>query len=524
MRQEVTNLELFSQDKKILGQRAILIHEGDLRSCLATGELRLPCKYKDFAPILNDATGWGTIDLSFNTSIEVADINRACLVTFRPDCKIGQRIERPLPADYISNISFFSKKAKDQWVARASMFGLPKPIPAKLDLSSAETKLLQSNSITERWPECERPIISEEDRIAGSVVGLLLQGALKKDVIEHLLKIQVIHPIDLHQLCFKQFDCDTNLISMVLSILAEDRWQSGFDAQILLIELAKSLRPYFNNATLEPWVEYVGAILTNNKEARNDGLRDQGKIFLRALELFLRTSQPTISSMAEEVRARGTSVGASVAHLAIVFAGWFEGFGSTGDPVKAEPSLYSLGSRIVVSSNEFPLRFEKCRLSNGAYSGEEVLLESGRRVASCVENIAPALMEAFYAAGTVCKNEGWAKPRLVEISGEIEIEVQGLKIFGTLEHNEVLKWRISLLLNEKSKKIKTWPKGFLDRVLILASKEQCAFSSLNGYPNLEISYCQLLKTMDHDEIKYAMNIIQSGYNKYLNLKAEFFKL
>ena len=227
---------------------------------------------------------------------------------------------------------------------------------------------------------------------------------------------------------------------------------------------------------------------------------------------MLRTTPLTVREIDNQITARGDSVGPMVGQLSRVFAAWYEGFGALTGAVKTRPEIYSIGSRSVVGSSHYPLIFTmEHRSDQTGFGRATVLLEGGREILSHVVRLGPEFMEAYYATETVCKGKGWSLSYDGE-SGQMLLAVGDRVIRAHLISEKEIFWWATMPAGKRPR-ARSWPKGFLENVLEVASTCRCTISSAKGFPILEFKSYQLLGTMDRAEVGWHIEAIIDGMER-----------
>lgn len=487
-------------------RRCVVLRDTDLRTILATGRLRKPACYSDIAPLLNDADGWTTIEADRDSVIQVREPNRACLAILRASSGVGERVTEELPSLQIETILFPSEAAMRQWSAKSKTFaGLPQPIPFTLALMGGVRFDTAPATAEARWaaPELLR---DEKDRVAGALVGALVQGHLSRQSWDALAALQNPSRRDLEDLWAAEHHVDRNAVGAAFDVIGDSQWGVGFDPTRMLERLHSALRPHYDASDLDAWRTYVSDILSNREVAKQEGLRDAGKTLLRALELFLRTPQPSIARIADEIRIRASGarseVGRHVGGQALALAGWFEGFAAADSIVKHERGLYGVGARVAANSKHHPLRFESAMTRSSTYGRSYVLLESGLRIAEFREEPPPLLLKALHAAQEVCSQMSW-QCAFDEERYAIVVQHSDWKVRASLVDRDVLCWQCDFDV-PKIPKQRTWPKGFVDWVFATAGDWRCSVASSSGFPRLQIRHHAWLRTLDDEEVRFAI--------------------
>lgn len=490
-------------------RRAIVLRDTDIRLVCATGRLGRPSSYEDFSPGLNTAEQWTPVPADSGQPILVSDPKRACLVVFNPLFGVTDRIDDQLPAVAIEKILFSSDAAMRQWSARSkTMEGLPSPLPAVLAVLPSGCFETSPPVDSPRWraPQFHS---DESDRVAGALVGALVQGGVSRKSWDRLLDFRSPARSDLADLWWLEHQVEPEAISAVLAVLSDQAWGVGFDPTQMLDQLHSALTLHYDATDLEAWRTYVGGILANHEVARPDGLRDAGKTLLRALELFLRTPQPSIARIAHEIRIRSgggrEEVGSHVGRQALAMAGWFEGFAATGSIIKGEPGLYGVGCRVSANSRQFPLKFEerieRCR----NYGRLHLLVESGHTLGELRKEPPPLLLKALHSAEEICSDAAWSCSFDEELHA-ICVRHSDWEVRATLVDRGVLCWQCEVQLPKGSKQ-RTWPRGFIDWAFIGNARWSCSVGSTEGFPKVAIRHHAWLRTLDDEEVRFAINSI-----------------
>ena len=487
-------------------RRGVVLRDTDLRTILATGRLRKPSCYSDIAPLLNDADEWTTIDADRDFVVEVREPNRACLAILRDSAGIGESIAEEVPSLQIETILFPSEAAMRQWSAKSKTYsGLPQPIPFTLSVLGAVRFDTAPATAEARWAAPEF-FPDERDRVAGALVGALVRGQLSRPLWDVLVAMQNPSRRDLEDLLAAEHHVERNTVAAVLDVVGDSHWGVGFDPMQMLERLHAALLSHYDAADLDAWRRYVSDILANREVAKQDGLRDAGKTLLRALELFLRTPQPSIARIAAEIRVRAdgarAEVGRHVGGQALALAGWFEGFAAADSIVKHERGLYGVGAAAAANSRRHPLRFESVMTRSSAYGRSYVLLESGLRIAEFREEPPPLLLKALHAAQEVCSQMSW-QCSFDEERHAIVVRHSDWEVRGSLVDRDALCWQCNFDV-PKSPKQRTWPKGFVDWIFSTAGEWRCSVASSTGFPRLEIRHHAWLRTLDDEEVRFAI--------------------
>ena len=77
---------------------------------------------------------------------------------------------------------------------------------------------------------------------------------------------------------------------------------------------------------IEAWSSYVRAILDNATDANRYGLRDEGDLLLRSVQLMIRTSPLSVAKIDEQFRVYEGEIGEKVGALARILTGWYQEF------------------------------------------------------------------------------------------------------------------------------------------------------------------------------------------------------
>jgi len=508
-------------------RRAVVLRDTDVRLILASGRLGRPSAYFDVTPHFNTPHEWTTIAADFAGPIVVTDPKRACLVVFKSSSKVGERLAEELPSVEIEALLFPNEGVMRQWTVKSKTFdGLPLPLPVRVDVIHPAQFVAATSGEMSRWapsdpPDCDR---DEQDRVAGGLVGTLVRGDVSRTSWDRIVAFQNPSRSDLEDLWHTEHQVERGAVSAVLNVLADANWGVGFDPVQMLESLHHALSPHYAPSDLDAWRSYVANILSNREEAKLDGLRDAGKTLLRALELFMRAPQPSISRIADEIRARDSGscgdVGRHVGSQALALAGWFEGFAATGSIVKHEPGLYAFGCRVAAKAKRHPTRFEVRaeRLSN--YGRRFVLVEGGIRIAEVREEPPPLLLKALHSAQEVCTQMSWTCS-FEEESHVICIRNSDWEVRAKLVDRDVLCWQCDVEL-PKIPKQRTWPKGFPEWVLASAREwwSSVAFSK-GGFPRLEIRHHAWIRTLDDEEVRFAIHALLGTRDRLLEWRPDF---
>ena len=512
---------LFPSTDKGSSSGWIAMNDMDVRMCLATGVVQRARDTRPFAPDVNPpAKGWRWIDPeTLDRAIPVRDPKRACLIRLRGLEFDGNFLDEPVPASMIAEIAFPSRQAGEDWVARSSTFdGLPGSLPTPTAIPS----LMFEEADTEQQLKSEQSVRSsptESDRVAGVFTTMLAEGGASADSVESLAEASMPGRDRLLDVLHQSLDVRRESLALCLEILAEPRWTDGFDPLELLEAMRDGLSETIAAERVEGWAAYVGDVLRNLRDAGPDTLLDAGNILLRALQLVLRTAPLSVREINHQIEARGRAVGTQVGQLARLLAAWYEGFGALTGVAKTRPEMYSIGSRIAAHSEHFPLRFSVERSPDRTGFGRSVrLLEDGKTVVDIVERPSAEFMEAYYATETVCESKGWS---LAPTGGAdtMRITVDDRLIEARLVSDGEICWHAKMVA-AKRPRARTWPKGFVDRVLEVATDCKCVISSPNGYPDLEFKSYQLLGTMDRTELGFHIQAISSAMERMDRLSAE----
>lgn len=529
MRDAMTEIkaELFPNIPRMVSssRRAIVLRDTDARLMLASGRLGKPSSYFDVSPQSNTPHEWTTIEADCAHPIVVTDPRRACLVVFKSSSEVGERLAEELPSVEIEALLFPNEAAMRQWTAKSKTFdGLPLPVPLRLDVLHTAQFAAAPPRQKSRWvppdpPECDR---DEQDRVAGGLVGALVRGDLSRKSWDRLVALQNPSRSDLEDLWHTEHQVERGAVSAVLNVLADAKWGVGFDPAQMLESLHDALSLHYAPSDLDAWRSYVAGILSNRVEAKPDGLCDAGKTLLRALELVMRTPQPSVSRIADEIRARDlgscAGVGRHVGGQALALAGWFEGFAATGSIVKHEPGLYGVGCRVAAKAKRHPTRFESRaeRLSN--YGRRFVLVESGIRIAEVREEPPALLLKALHSAHEVCAQMSWTCS-FEEECHVICIRRSDWEVRASLVDRDVLCWQCDVDL-PKIPKQRTWTKGFVDWVFATAGEWRCGVGSSKGFPRLELRYHAWIRTLDDAEVRFAVSALLGARDRLLAWRPE----
>jgi hypothetical protein len=490
-------------------RRAIVMRDTDLRTVFASGRLGPPSSYDDFSPTLNTPEEWTLIPVEPDHTILVRDPKRACLLVLKQSLGIEDRVNERLPATAIESILFSNDAAASQWLARSTLNGLPSPLPASAEVF--ETTRFEAAALADgpRWTAARLSKVDEPDRVAGALVGALVLGGLSRKSWGRLCGLERPLKQDLVDLWSVEHQVESNAVSTVLSILSDPALGVSFDPMQMLEKLHIALGPHYLPADLGAWRTYVGGILSNREVAKQDGLRDEGKPLLRALELLLRTPEPSIARVAHEIRVRSSGqhsdVGLHVGQQALALAGWFQGFAATESIIKAEPGLYGIGCRVSSNSPRFPLKFEERTVRAGNYRRSHLLLEGGNRIAEYRDDPPHLLLKALHSTEEVCSNASWACS-FDEDQHVICVKHSDWEIRAHLVEKEVLCWQCDFSV-PKIPKQRTWPKGFTDWLLLGNARWRCSVGSIDGFPKLLIRHHVWLRTLDDEEVRFAINSI-----------------
>jgi|GEM_PF-3850432 len=518
--------ELFASSQQVLypSQRAVVMRDTDVRLVFAAGRLARPSSYYDVTPQWNTPHEWMTIAADPVTSVAVTDPKRACLVVFKSSSKVGARLASELPSVEIEAVLFPSDAALRQWSAKSRTFdGLPQPLPVRLDVLTTAQFETASSEGEPRWvpadpPECNR---DEQDRVAGGLVGAFVRGDLSRVSWNRVVALQNPSKIDLEDLWCSEHEVERGAVAATLNVLADANWGVGFDPTQMLGRLHEALLPHYAPPDLEVWHLYVANILSNREVANPDGLRDGGKTLLRALELFMRTPQPSIGRIADEIRVRDArhsgAVGRHVGGQALALAGWFEGFAATGSIVKHDPGLYGIGCRVAASSKAHPTRFELRSERVGAYGRRIALLESGNQIAEVQDDPPPLLLDVLNAAQELCSRMSWTF-EFEEECRVIHIRHSDWELCACVADRDVLCWKCDVDL-PRSPKQRTWPKGFVDWVFATAGERYCVVGSPSGFPRLEIRHRARLEAVNEAEVQFAVKALLGTRERLLAWRA-----
>jgi hypothetical protein len=489
-------------------RRCIVLRDTDLRLVLATGRLGPPSWYSDFTPLATTLDTWSTCSADSREVVRAIDPKRACLVVLSTASCSDSQLKDTIPASELEEVRFPSEAAKRQWVARTqSMEGLPDLLPCELTVTDGLPIGLLEEPTVPRWHVPAQLVIDRADRVAGGLLGMLIHGHLNSEAWTALLRMSTVSERELIDLWCLEHGTEPEAVGAVLRLLEDPKWGIGFDPESMLAELKDSLQSQFDSNTIRAWSEYVGAVLSNRIEAKADGLLDHGKTLLRALELLLRTPQPSVARVANEIRVRTTgqhpTIGNRVGQQCLALAGWFEGFAATGRIVKSAPGLYQLGCRVTTASPRFPMKLVQQTVRHSGYSRERALLHDGHVLLKMTEQPPPLLLKALHSSQEVCSQYGW-KCSFDEETYAIRVEHADWQIVARVADKDTLRWRCELQV-PKTAKQRSWPKGFVEYLLSGNTRWPCSVGSDTGFPRLVLTHHQLLSTLDDEEVKYVIN-------------------
>lgn len=509
--------ELFVESEKEQASRWIIMNDMDVRMCLATGVVPLPEETRLFAPGFNSLDeGWRWIDINVPLEpVAVQNDRRACLVHM-PGVRLdGEFLGERVPASMIESIGFPNALLGDDWIARsAGLEGLPSKLPNAQVVDNVEYIVLDAETASAKW---SRPAVipTEQDRVAGVLTVLLAAGEIRPSAMQRLCETRMVERPLILDLINEPEVAGTDAINLCLDILGDTRWYGGFDPCELLDEFKIKLTEVIEEDIVHKWCDYVGKLLRNLCDEKENSLLDDKSILLRALQLVLRTAPLSVREIDSQIAVRKDSVGPRVARLARAFASWYEGFGALAGDSKKRPELYSIGSRVVVGSDQYPLNFSITQQSDQeALRTTTLLLESDHKISSHTHDECTEYKEAYYRTRAACEDMEWNLSYDPELR-RMRISIGTRLIFAELiEQNHKIHWWASTRLPSSRK----WTKSYYEKMLSAASQIQCNFSIPKGnYPDVVFNSYQLLTTMDREEIPYHINAILQAMDVYEGL-------
>ena len=490
------------------------MNDMDVRMCLATGVVPLAGELRPFAPVVNPPEqGWRWIDVNeLDRPIPVQDLRRACLVHMRDVIAEGDFLTERVPASMIESIAFPTEQVGTDWVARSASFeGLPGKLPNAEVVAHLKFTEVEAEGDSES-PSKTAVSPTEADRVAGVFTTLLAAGEASPSAMEILGEVSLPERQVVLGLIHDAVPVEPEALGLCLDILGDPAWHGGFDPLELLEAMRSRLTDVIEADRVQGWAVYVAEVLRNLRDAGEDTLLDAGDVLLRALQLVLRTTPLTVREINNQIVARRDSVGPMVGQLSRAFAAWYEGFGALTGAVKTRPEIYSIGSRSVVGSSHYPLKFTiEHRKDQTGFGRATLLMECDREILSHVVRPGPEFMEAYYATETVCKAKGWSLSYDGE-SGRMQLAVGDRLIKAHLISEREICWWAAMPAGKRPR-ARSWPKGFLESVFKAASTCRCTIASAKGFPNFEFKSYQLLGTMDRAEVGFHIEAISDAMDR-----------
>lgn len=470
--------------------RWIVMDGRDVRTHLANGVVPGPVDTRPFAAELNPPDkGWRLID-PFNhpTPIPVRSAKHACLVRLdHRSVREGEEFltEEQIPASLIAAIAFQTEQTGNDWSVRTRSFpGLPHSLP-EIETIDGNIEFCDAEIEDDGAPKKKSAAPSERDRVAATFTTILNSMDAVPDTMSVFAELEEMpDQIFLAGVLARVAGQEPETIQRAMEILADPSWAGGFDPIELLAALASGLTSRLDAETVEPWATYVGEVLNNTRQDALDSLLDEGDILLRALQLLLRSTPLSVAEIEKQLAIRGDAVGQRVGELSLALAGWYEGFGDLTGPAKEQPAIYSIGSRVAVGSNQYPLEFAIEDAEGPDLELVTALHESGQPVCSHILRPTPEFLAAYRTAESVCSERGWAIE--YDRSNEsMSLSVDEQEITATVTPDGELAWRATMVAG-KRKGARKWLEYFLMELLRVAARFRCLHSSPQGYPELEL--------------------------------------
>jgi hypothetical protein len=536
-----------TEKKKKGGRQKVLFGKSDVsragylvlsaravRGFLATGVVRVPGE-KDVFAAGQDLVGQGRrvlADDDLKSPLTVASPKDGCVAEVSGDM-LGAHVEildRPFPATGIMKLIFATQREADDWLARSRSFeglgplpeveageGLVFESPAAPELDESESPA--SEPATPEQPEGpeDEPEIAEFDHLAGGLVTLLETGFDGFEWMRRLESDGAMTRVTLAETIAAEIGedlvRDSARVSEVLSILQEPKWNQAtglLDAQAMLDRFVELLgddaadEEYTKKVS--KWSDYVRAILDGTGDARSNGLLDEGDIFLRALELILRTKPMFVAGIDEQKEVYGDDLGQKVSAIARILAGWYQGFGDLAGAAK-QPMFYSLGCRIAAGLLDYPVRLTVRTANVGDFDTRYSLSAGDSTLQGYLDSPPDAIKGFFHNAQIATKRAGW-EVRYWREDSSIHFTRDSEKVVGTVKDDTRIRLQSDFKLSRRG--ARTWLKGFQDEILKLSSDLRCTPSSPTGYPDLLLHCHQLISTTDHDEILDHLEALVEG--------------
>ncbi len=508
-----------------------------VRGFLATGVVRVPREQDVFA-VEQDLVGQGRrvlADDDLKSPLTVISSEDGCVAEVSGDM-LGAHVEildRPFPATGITKLIFATQREADDWLARSRSFaglgpppkveageGLVFESPAVPELDESESPAPEPatpEQFEEPEPPEEEPEIAEFDHLAGGLVTLLETGFDGFEWMRRLESDGAMARATLAETIAAEIGEDlvrgSARVSEVLSILQEPEWNRAtglLDAQAMLDRFVEILgddtadEEYTKK--VRKWSDYVRAILDGTGDARSKGLLDEGDIFLRALELILRTKPMFVAGIDEQKEVYGADLGQKVAVIARILAGWYQGFGDLAGAAK-QPMFYSVGCRIAAGLVDYPVQL-KVRTENVGDFDTRYSLAAGDSTLQGYLDSPPDAIKGFFHNAQIATNRAGWEVRYWREDSSIHFIRDSEKVVGTVKDDTRIRLQSDFKLSRRG--ARTWLKGFQDEILKISSDLRCTPSSPTGYPDLLLHCHQLISTTDHDEILDHLEALVEG--------------
>jgi hypothetical protein len=510
-----------------------------VRGFLAKGVVRVPREQDVFATE-QDLPQQGRrflTDTDLDSPLSVIRPKDGCVAEVTGDFfgDDDELLDQSFPATGITKLIFATEREASDWLARSRSFSGLGPLPeveareglifkSSVGLGQDRPGLAAHESLTSECPSEDNSEAIDLDHLAGGVVTLLETGFAGFKWMRRLESAEVVNRATLASSIAEEMseDLEKNSarVNGVLSILQEPQWNrvTGlFDPQAMLDRFVENfsddLADEGYNKKIMSWSEYVRAILNGTGDARSNGFLDSGDIFLRALELLLRTSPMFVARIDEQEKVYGVALGQKVYAIARILAGWYQGFGDLAGAAK-EAKFYSIGCSIVAGSEDCPVSFSVLSEDEGFFDTKYLLCASDSALSEYLASPPNAIKGFFHNAQIATEQVGW-EVSYCRKDLSIHFTRESDEIVGTVVDDSRVRLQIDLKLRRKG--ARTWLKGFQDELLKLSYDLRCTPSSPAGYPDLLLHCHQLISTTDHDEILDHLEALAEGKKRLLDI-------
>jgi len=503
-----------------------------VRGFLATGVVRVPREQDVFA-VEQDLVGRGRrvlADDDLKSPLTVISSEDGCVAEISEDMLEThvEILEQPFPATGITRLIFATQREADDWLARSRSFAGLGPLP---EVEAGEGLVFESPATPEHpeepepfEPPEEEPEIAEFDHLAGGMVTLLETGFDGFEWMQRLEPDGAMTRATFAEMIAAEIGedlgRDSARVNEALSILQEPEWNRAtglLDAQAILDRFVEILtddeadEEYTKK--VRKWSNYVRAILDGTGDARPTGLLDKGDIFLRALELILRTKPMFVAGIDEQKEVYGADLGQKVAVTARILAGWYQGFGDLAGAAKS-PMFYSVGCRIAAGLVDYPVRLKVRTEDVGDFDTRYMLSAGDSILQEYLDSPHDAIKAFFHNAQIATERDGW-EVRYWREDFSIHFTRESEEVVGTVIENTRIRLQSDFKLPRRG--ARTWLKGFQDELLKLSSDLRCTPSSPKGYPDLSLHCHQLNSTTDYDEILDHLEALVEGKKLVLDM-------